>query len=90
MADTLRGGYDIFGTLSGDGAGLCDGGAPSPGSASSSRRKRPQPVSPGSCPVHRAAQDNVQDRRARNAAVLTRFWHEVEQYRRVAFREVST
>ena len=29
-------------------------------------------------------------RRARNAAVLTRFWHEVEQYRRVPLREVST
>jgi hypothetical protein len=28
--------------------------------------------------------------RARNAAVLTRFWHEVEQYRRVPLREVST
>src|SRR5689334_22883369 len=32
----------------------------------------------------------AQARRARNAAVLTRFWHEVEQYRRVPLREVST
>jgi hypothetical protein len=32
----------------------------------------------------------VQDRRARKAAVLTRFWHNVEQYRRVPLREVST
>src|SRR5207244_13410626 len=31
-----------------------------------------------------------QDGRARKAAVLTRFWHEVEQYRRVPLREVST
>jgi hypothetical protein len=28
--------------------------------------------------------------RARNAAVLTRFWQAVEQYRRVPLREVST
>ena len=42
------------------------------------------PKSPSS--VHPSAQD----RRARNAAVLTRFWHEVEQYRRVPLREVST
>jgi hypothetical protein len=34
--------------------------------------------------------DRAQARRARNAAVLTRFWHEVEQYRRVPLREVST
>ena len=32
----------------------------------------------------------AQVRRARNAAVLTRFWQEVEQYRRVPLREVST
>jgi len=31
-----------------------------------------------------------QPSRARNAAVLTRFWHDVEQYRRVPLREVST
>jgi hypothetical protein len=31
-----------------------------------------------------------QDVRARKAAVLTRFWPEVEQYRRVPLREVST
>jgi hypothetical protein len=31
-----------------------------------------------------------QDIRARKAAVLTRFWHEVELYRRVPLREVST
>ena len=31
-----------------------------------------------------------QDMRARKAAVLTRFWHDVEQYRRVPLREMST
>jgi len=30
-----------------------------------------------------------QDMRVRKAAVLTRFWHEVEQYRRVPLPEVS-
>jgi hypothetical protein len=29
-------------------------------------------------------------RAARKAAVLTRFWHDVEQYRLVPLREVST
>jgi hypothetical protein len=29
-------------------------------------------------------------RRARNAAVFTRFWQDVEQNRRVALREIST
>jgi hypothetical protein len=41
----------------------------------------------GSLPV---CTRRAHDRRARNAAVFTLFWHEVEQYRRVPLREVST
>ena len=60
----------------------------SPGLVSEPLEHGVTPVSgPRSVPVCTCG---VHDRRARNAAVLTRFWHEVEQYRRVPLREVST